>query len=144
MLDPEIMKRLENLRVVLVETKFPGNIGSAARAMKNTGFSDLRLVKPRAELSKEAYTMAVGGSAILDEARIHKSLAEAVSDCGIVIGTSRRVTARMSVGAGRQPTTSPAGSWTWSGVSIRRHLADTTRRRPRRSRHARRSLLQAP
>ena len=58
-LTKERVKLLDNIRVVLVEAKFPGNLGMAARAMKNTRLSDLRLVSPRAELNKEAYKMAV-------------------------------------------------------------------------------------
>ncbi len=81
---------LANLRVVLVGTKFPGNIGSVARSMKNTGVEDLRLVAPRAELDREAYMMATCATDIIDRAIFHETLADAVSDCGLVIGTSRR------------------------------------------------------
>jgi TrmH family RNA methyltransferase len=88
--DFEARQMLSRLRVVLVETKFPGNLGFAARTMMNFGLSDLRLVSPRAVLDKEAYTLALGGASILDDAMIHKRLEDAVSDCGIVIGTSRR------------------------------------------------------
>lgn len=81
---------LDNIRVVLVDAKFPGNLGMTARAMKNTCFCDLRLVSPRAELNKEAYKLAVSGSDVLDSARFHDNLFDAVSDCGLVIGTSKR------------------------------------------------------
>ena len=81
---------LDNLRVVLVSPKFSGNLGMVARAMKNTAIADLRLVAARAELNKEAYTMAPTGSDVLDEARLHDTLLEAVADCGLVIGTTRR------------------------------------------------------
>ncbi|HUT52843.1 MAG TPA: RNA methyltransferase [bacterium] len=84
------LKLLDNLRVVLVSPKFPGNLGMTARAMKNCAVSDLRLVAPRAELNKEAYLLAPAGSDILDTAKIHDTLAQAVSDCGLVIGTTRR------------------------------------------------------
>lgn len=86
---PEL-KVLENVRVVLIESKYSGNIGLVARVMKNLGYSDLRLVRPRAELNKDAYARATYASAIIDCARIHGDLAGAVKDCGIVIGTSRR------------------------------------------------------
>lgn len=86
----EKLDRLKNLRVVLVSAKFSGNVGMVARVMKNTGFSDLRLVAPRAELNKEAFRLAVTGAEVLDSARIHKTLLEAVGDCGVVIGTTRR------------------------------------------------------
>lgn len=81
---------LDGLRVVLVSVKFPGNLGMVARVMKNTGFSDLRLVAPRAELNKEAYQLALEGSDVLDGARLHPTLLSAVSDCGLVAGTTRR------------------------------------------------------
>jgi tRNA/rRNA methyltransferase len=86
----ERLALLQNLRVVMVGAKFPGNLGMAARAMKNCAVTDMRLVTPRAELNKEAYQMAVDGSDILDTAVIHDGLAEAVEDCSLVIGTTRR------------------------------------------------------
>jgi TrmH family RNA methyltransferase len=88
------MKALNDVRVVLVESKFSGNIGLVARVMKNLGFSDLRLVRPRAELNKEAYARAAHAAEIIDLSKISSNLLEAVSDCGLVIGTSRRYAAR--------------------------------------------------
>jgi len=84
------LKTLENARVVLLESKYSGNIGLTARVMKNLGFFDLRLVRPRAELNKEAYARAAHGTEVIDCAKIHERLPDAVKDCGIVIGTSRR------------------------------------------------------
>jgi TrmH family RNA methyltransferase len=84
------LKALENVRVVLIESKYSGNIGLTARVMKNLGFADLRLVRPRAELNKEAYARAAHGTEVIDCSKIHADLPDAVSDCGIVIGTSRR------------------------------------------------------
>lgn len=81
---------LDNLRVVLVSPKFSGNLGMVARAMTNTAIGDLRLVAPRAEINKEAYQMAPTGARLLDTARLHDTLYEAVADCGIVLGTTRR------------------------------------------------------
>jgi len=81
---------LGNLRVVLVSPKFSGNLGMVARAMKNTAIEDLRLIAPRAEINKEAYMMAPTGADILDTARLHDTLFDAVADCGVVIGTTRR------------------------------------------------------
>lgn len=86
----ERLKLLDNLRVVLVNSKFPGNLGMTARAMRNTGVSDLRLVRPRAELNREAYQMATVGADVLDRALFHEHLSEAVADCGVVMGTTRR------------------------------------------------------
>ena len=87
---PEFLQALDQLRVVLVDTKFSPNLGAVARAMKNMGLSDLRLVHPRAELNKQAYTMALGAADVLDRAQFHAGLYAAVADCGLVIGTSRR------------------------------------------------------
>jgi len=84
------LKELKRVRVVLVETKFSGNIGLVARVMKNLGFEDLRLVKPRAELNREAYARAISGSDIIDRSEIHNELYPAIKDCQLVIGTSRR------------------------------------------------------
>jgi len=86
----QFLKPLENVRVVLVETKFSGNLGLVARIMKNLGFEDLRLVRPRAELNKEAYQRAVIAGDVLDRAQIYDELFPAICDCGLVIGTSRR------------------------------------------------------
>jgi len=92
---------LANLRVVLVSPKHPGNVGMAARAMTNCAMGDLRLVSPRAKIGKEAYILAVAGKEVLDNAGVHDSLLEAVADCGLVIGTTRRK------GALRQSVISP-------------------------------------
>jgi TrmH family RNA methyltransferase len=81
---------LDNIRVVLVNPKFPGNLGMVARSMKNTCVHDLRIVDPRAEINKEAYKLSVCASEILDDAIVHDDIKDAVGDCGIVIGTSKR------------------------------------------------------
>jgi TrmH family RNA methyltransferase len=72
---------------VLVNTRNPLNIGAAARAMSNFGFLDLRLVKPYEASFREARS-AVGASAVLAAAREYKSVAEAVADCVLVVGTT--------------------------------------------------------
>jgi len=75
----------------LVEPKGAANIGAVARAMKNFGFSDLRLINPRVDhLSEAAVNMAVTARDLLDKARIFTSLAEALSDCNLALGTTRR------------------------------------------------------
>ena len=81
---------LQNIRVVLVNTSHPGNIGGAARAMKNMGLSRLVLVQPRDFPSVEAVARAAGAVDILDGARIVSSLEEALGGCGLVLGTSAR------------------------------------------------------
>lgn len=68
--------------IVLVRTKFDGNLGSVARAMLNFGISDLRLVNPIADrLSLEARSLATHGATILEESQVFESLKDAVADC---------------------------------------------------------------
>jgi TrmH family RNA methyltransferase len=73
--------------VVLVSTRNPLNIGAAARAMSNFGFSDLRLVNPYEPSFREARS-AVGASEVLESGRVYKSVADAVADCVFVAGTT--------------------------------------------------------
>jgi len=77
----------DRLRVVLVETRNPLNIGAAARAMSNFGFGHLRVVKPYAPAFREARS-AVGASSVLARAEQFKTVAEAVADCTLVVGTT--------------------------------------------------------
>lgn len=79
-----------SLRIVLVGTQHPGNIGSAARAMKTMGLSELHLVKPHKFPHAEAIALAAGAVDLLDKAVLHESLADAVADCHFVMGTSSR------------------------------------------------------
>ncbi|SFR63134.1 RNA methyltransferase [Thiomicrospira sp. ALE5] len=82
---------LGSIRVVLVATSHPGNIGAVARAMKNMGLSDLVLVNPSQFPSYEASARASGAADILDQANVVSSLAEALHDCHQVIGASARL-----------------------------------------------------
>nr|WP_211829375.1 tRNA (cytosine(32)/uridine(32)-2'-O)-methyltransferase TrmJ [Kistimonas asteriae] len=82
---------LDNVRIVLVNTSHPGNIGSAARAMKTMGLSQLVLVEPKAFPAPEAVTLSSGATDILDNAMVCATLEEAVADCGLIIGASARV-----------------------------------------------------
>jgi TrmH family RNA methyltransferase len=77
----------ERLRVVLVKTRNPLNIGAAARAISNFGFAHLRVVNPFALAFREARS-AVGASPLLARAEEFKTLAEAVADCSLVVGTT--------------------------------------------------------
>jgi len=81
---------LGNISVVLVNTSHPGNIGASARAMKNMGLSKLALVGPKEFPSGVAIGRAASAVEILSRARVVDSLAEAVADCGLVIGASAR------------------------------------------------------
>jgi len=82
---------LSRIRVVLVATHHPGNIGSAARAMRNMGLRDLALVTPHRFPDPEATALASGADDILANATIHETLADAVADCEHVIATTARV-----------------------------------------------------
>jgi tRNA/rRNA methyltransferase len=82
---------LENCRVVLVRPAIAGNLGAAARVMRNFGLRDLRLVAPHADpFADEARRFATHGEPILDGARSCEDFAEAVADCRMVLATSAR------------------------------------------------------
>lgn len=80
----------KSIRIVLVTTSHPGNIGSAARAMKTMGFARLYLVTPRLYPDRQANELAAGADDVLDSAIITATLGEALLGCHLVIGTSAR------------------------------------------------------
>ncbi len=82
--------RLNNIRIVLVRTFHPGNIGSAARAMKTMGLTDMALVEPRDFPSTEATKMAAGAGDILEKASVYTSLYDALRDCRVVVASTAR------------------------------------------------------
>lgn len=84
------MNILEKIRMVMVNTSHPGNIGAAARAMKNMGLSRLYLVEPRDYPAEKAVWRAAGALDVLDKAVVVSSLDEAIADCALVIGSSAR------------------------------------------------------
>jgi tRNA (cytidine32/uridine32-2'-O)-methyltransferase len=79
-----------NIRIVLVNTTHPGNIGGAARAMKNMGLSRLYLVAPKEFPSDKATWRSAGATDVLDSAIVVDSLDEAIQGCSLVVGTSAR------------------------------------------------------
>jgi len=79
--------RFDLLRVILVATRNPLNLGAAARAVSNFGFSGLRVVNPFQAAFREARS-AVGASTVLLRAQEYNSVAEAVADCTLVVGTT--------------------------------------------------------
>lgn len=81
---------LENIRIVLVNTSHPGNIGAAARAMKNMGLSRLYLVSPKEHPTFDAYSRAAGADDVLADAVVTGTLVEALDGCVWVAGTSAR------------------------------------------------------
>lgn len=81
---------LNNVKVVLVGTSHSGNIGSAARAMKVMGLSNMVLVAPECEVDGQAIALAAGASDIALDAQVVATLEEAVKDCSLVVGSSAR------------------------------------------------------
>lgn len=84
---------LENIRVVLVETSHPGNIGAAARAIKTMGITRLILVRPRQYPCAEATARAAGADDVLAQAQVVETLPEALQGANFVLGTSARLRA---------------------------------------------------
>ena len=81
---------LSNIRVVLVRPRGAANVGAVARAMKNAGLQELSLVRPAPMKTFWAQAMAVHADDILGQVQRHDSLATAVADCGLVVGTTCR------------------------------------------------------
>jgi tRNA/rRNA methyltransferase len=77
----------DRLRVVLVDARNPLNIGAAARAMSNLGFHHLRVVNPY-EVAFQGARSAVGAAEVLASAEKYQTVAEAVADCSLVVGTT--------------------------------------------------------
>src|SRR5437016_14314607 len=85
-----MLTSLDRIKIILINTSHPGNIGSAARAMKTMGLSQLYLVNPLQFPHAKANEMASGAVDILEKAVVVKELGEAIADCGLVVGTSAR------------------------------------------------------
>ena len=81
---------LSNVRIVLINTTHPGNIGATARAMKTMGLAHLSLVAPKYFPHDEATARAAGATDVLDNAQVCATFVEAVADCGVVLGVSAR------------------------------------------------------
>ena len=81
---------LNSVKVVLVGTTHPGNIGAAARAIKNMGIFNLALVKPKEFPSDIAIYRSKAAKDILENAEIYESLEDAIAGCELVVGTSAR------------------------------------------------------
>ncbi len=79
-----------SIRIVLVGTTHPGNIGAVARAMKNMGITDLALVDPRYFPHEEATARASGAHDLLESAMLVETLPEAIADCVYIAGASAR------------------------------------------------------
>lgn len=82
---------LDRIRIVLIGTSHPGNIGGVARAMHNMGLVDLALVAPRCEpVTADSVSRASGADHLVHGARVVESLEQAVADCTLVVGASAR------------------------------------------------------
>jgi tRNA (cytidine32/uridine32-2'-O)-methyltransferase len=79
-----------SIRIVLTRVSHPGNIGSAARAMKTMGLDRLCLVAPERFPATEATVMAAGADDVLARAQVYPDVRSAVADCGLVVGTTAR------------------------------------------------------
>jgi len=86
-----VESRLARIRIVLINTTHPGNIGATARAMKVMGLSSLHLVTPKIYPSADATAMASGADDVLQKAVVHDSLDSALQGCALVLGTSARM-----------------------------------------------------
>lgn len=78
------------VRYVLVRTSHPGNIGSAARAIRTMGFARLELVAPHRYPDPEAYALAAGAPQVLEQAGVHATLPEGLAGARLVLGMSAR------------------------------------------------------
>ncbi len=87
----QVAARLSHIRIVLINTSHPGNIGATARAMKVMGLQQLHLVNPKTFPCYEATAMASGADDLLQRAVVHDSLESALDGCGLVMGTSARL-----------------------------------------------------
>lgn len=85
-----VIMKLNDIRIVLVETSHPGNIGSTARAMKTMGLKSLHLVNPKSFPDKKAIEMAAGADDILEQAVVVDSLEQALNGCQLILSTSAR------------------------------------------------------
>jgi tRNA (cytidine32/uridine32-2'-O)-methyltransferase len=81
----------DKIKIIMVGTTHPGNIGAAARAMNNMCFTQLVLVEPKCPIGEIAYARASGANSILDNRIIVPDLKTAIADCELVIGSTARL-----------------------------------------------------
>jgi TrmH family RNA methyltransferase len=89
--EAQVAARLSRIRIVLINTTHPGNIGATARAMKVMGLAQLHMVTPKTYPCAEATAMASGADDLLQRAVVHDSLESALDGCSLVLGTSARM-----------------------------------------------------
>lgn len=85
------MDSLHRIRIILVNTSHPGNIGSVARAMKTMGLCQLYLVAPKQFPHEKATALASNADDLLTQATVVSTVEEAVAGCGLILGTSARL-----------------------------------------------------
>lgn len=85
-----VSAHLSHVRIVMVNTTLPANIGSALRAMKTMGLSKLVLVAPKTYPHPDIDALAAGATDLIDQIQIVETLEEAIADCHLVFGTSAR------------------------------------------------------
>ena len=85
-IDPAVSR----IRIVLVGTQHPGNLGSAARAMRTMGLARMVLVAPEKAPDRDTVAMAAGAESLVLDAPVHATLADAVADCALVLGCTAR------------------------------------------------------
>ncbi|MGN1392681.1 MAG: RNA methyltransferase [Succinivibrionaceae bacterium] len=81
---------MDNVVIILVDPSHPGNIGSAARAMKTMGLKELRIVKKENIINSDSIALAKGARDVLESAKIYNTLDDALKDITLVAGTSAR------------------------------------------------------
>ncbi len=81
---------LDRIRVVLMRTSHPGNIGSTCRAMKTMGLSRLYLVNPETSITEESYALSAGATDVLAKTQICTSMGDALKGADLIIGASAR------------------------------------------------------
>ena len=84
------MIKFSDIKIVLLETSHPGNIGSVARAMKTMQFSELHVVNPLCEINDISFAMASNAKDILESTKVSKNLNLVLKDCNFVVGTTAR------------------------------------------------------
>lgn len=87
---PQLSKQLDRVRIVMVNTTLPANIGSALRAMKTMGLSKLVLVAPKTYPHADIDALAAGAQDLIAQIEIVETLEQAIQDCHMVFGTSAR------------------------------------------------------
>lgn len=85
-----VSAHLSHVRIVMVNTTLPANIGSALRAMKTMGLSKLVLVAPKTYPHPDIDALAAGATDLIEQIEIVETLADAIKDCHLVFGTSAR------------------------------------------------------